>query len=1602
MSAASVSFLHRLRPRLVGLVWLIVLAGITNPAIGQTPTDTWSTATNGVWSGAGNWLGGSAPPSGGDPARVLQFGIYSGQSSYTATNDLGNPFVLNGIRFEGNSASQASITLTSATNNAINFAGTAPFILQNGSAANGISAAVISTTLTIGGTGTGTLGLFGVLSGGPGGAADAIDVNTSGGFYFQPVGYAEGNVLQLTGSNTFSGAVRLINGNLLLGKNASLGASTNPLIVDGATATLQSNSSTLNIPNPITANATVTVLGTNGGTFTGGIAGPGGLYVTASAAIALTAANGYTGDTVIGTPGLTSTAGLTLSGGGTLTSTASLTFHSGATLTLTNTATANSTDRVADGVALQFHNAQISFTAAPGLVSGETFGPVTASGLGVLTTTASSTAGSTSTLAFGALTRVDNATFYVRTANSGQTIGGGTPAANRTNITFAGGLTGIADPLGPVGGLNLPIVPFISGSLAGTSSTAASALATYDGNGIQFLSATDSTVFKQITSPTGFAYTPHVNNNIAVASSAMTLTGTATVNALSSSTNGSLSGTGTLQVVSGAVLVAGSLGLSGPTLAFGNTTGYFHLGGNVGFSGTGNITGTAGVVVSSDRASGSSNFNLTNSAANSFSGGLYVNGTAQVVFTRDDQLGAAGGEIILNGGMLRYPNTGSATIDPSRTIRLGPSGGILQASISDGTGTLVVGSAITGPGGLQVNWPSDTVIVTGPTSYSGPTVVSNSSNLQLLGPSSGTGMTFVNSGTLSFTDESSLPSGQLVVAGGSKLHPLTSATISHDVFCLQSQCTFQIDAGLTATLNGRLVGDGIVGKSGNGTLVITGDNPLTGALTISTGTVLLTGNGRFGRSSSVGGGGLLRLDYTAGAADRIGDTTTLSVGGEVRCEGGPTPVTEAFGALKLGGGIVTLLPGAGANMTLNASSVVTSLPTLIRGDNLGGTSGQSSNVFIGGVADGTVMLKTLADTTATGTGQEQAVYSTTVGVRLATLSDYTTGPTLQNSAGTPTTADFRVTGATSTVGAANTIRSLRLDAGSTLDASSGTLTVSTNYVFVPACGSATVTGGTLSPLSVLALGDLTIGSRISGSSLSKYGPGTLTLNGTLTVSSITIAYGNLVLNNGLTNTFSQIGSPAGLGILSPTAGGIVLNTPTTTLNLTDTNLPTISNPISGTGQVTYTPASASTLTFAASNSFSGGLIGTANAYFATQTATGLGTGPVTLAGGTSSVPTGVSFNTGTATIQNVFQLPTSGGVIQLSSGTSTSTVTLSGKVTGGSPAGTSGEAVIQFYGSTIELANPANDFKGRLVVNGAVLGVVSDAALGNPSNIIDMGVTGSFVESTLRFDADGVTISRPIRVLSSYGYFDSQSYTGRLAGTITTNATVAKIGTGTLILDSPISFASLGNEFYLNGGTLVVNNTVTPAPGTSAINVTNSTLRGTGAVAGEVDMFGTSVLASGTPTAPGKLSLAGLQLFAATTMSFRLNGPGVGNGVSAGGYDELVYQGSSPLILYSSSLSASIGGGYDPTQTETPIFIIDNQNGSAVTGTFTGLPNNAIVNLGGYTAQISYFGDTATQSITGGNDVVLYNFQAVPEPSTFLLLAAFGVGGLVRLRRRTC
>jgi autotransporter-associated beta strand protein len=1545
----------------------------SDPARGQTPTDTWVYQFSGNWNVGSNWLGGIAPPTGGGTARILRFN--ANQFGFTATNNLGAPFVLNGLMFD-TIGSGNTITIASAAGNSLQFGGSNPFVVRD-NAVNVVisSGAALGATTTLGGAGYGSLNFSGAVSGGVAAGGTALIINGGGVFTpFSPT--PAGAITTLSGANTFTGNVNLVNGNLVLGTSAALGLAANALVVNAGTNTVSFSATGLTVPNPVTANGTVMVAGSNGATFSGAVSGAGGLTVTAAAAVTLTAANGYGGPTTVGMYGGSTATGLTLSGAGGLSATSSVLVTSGATLSLVNGATSNSTDRVADAAPQTLQNGRISFTAAPSTnaASGETFGPLTVQGTGTLTVTAAAQSGTSSVLHFGPLSLVNNGTLFIQNTSTTQSVGGGAAGPNRTNVFVSGGLPTISDPAGVTGGVNTPVVPFLSGSLAGTAANVMGTVGTYDANGVRLLNPTDTTVFAQ----PGSALIPHANNNLTAYN--MPVSGTTTVTSIvgTGSSGTQLTGSGTVQVASGVVVAATPMSWSGPTLAFGTATGYLQLGANVS---TGPITGSGGVVVSSANAR---TLLVEGSSGNSFTGGLFVNGNAIVDFSADSQLGAAGGAVTLNGGTLAFNLQSADSLAASRAIVLGPAGGTMNRSSIGGGAPLTVLGPISGPGGLTLGRD---VTLAGANSYVGPTIVRDS--VTFAGTNSGGGPTIITSvGQVNFTSPANFSSGPIVLNGGI-LNALAGGSFNRDLTTLSSNSQFLVPPGQMITFGGTISGPGGLNVGGGGTLIVS--TPVTAAglsvggyASLGGGTLVLTG-GAFHRSgAAIADGGVLVIDDTAGGAGRFAPTSPISIGaGEVQLVGGGTATTETVGPLTVGG-TITIIPGAGTTATLSASQLTIqagSTYTLFRGENLGGSAAESAHIYVAGMSPGTVIPNALADTSPTGLGQEQAAYGT-AGIRLAVASDFVTGPVIQNAAptNTPTTADFRVVGTVTTAGSANTIRTLRLEPGGSLAISPGTLTLSSQFVFAAAGGAASISGpGSISGFTAFTAGDLAVSAPLTGV-VSKYGPGTLTLSGGLPASfGLAVNAGTVVLNNG------QVSPVASLGVTT----NLVLATPATGLQATGQVVESAGTVISGPGSMGFNPSSATTYWVNGANTYSGGTTAGPNATFLIFHPSALGTGPVTLAttNGTTSPATLMTFNFGNGTFANDINLPTTNSFSQLSTFHTSDAVTLSGKISGGNA--TAGTA-LQFNSFSdlsqpgITLTNPANDFTATVVVGGPVA-ITSNAALGNPANAVQLG------SGILRLAADGIIMPRPIT--TNGGYIDTQGYHGEVSGVVSGAGPLTKLGTGTLILSGANT---------LNGGLQVYAGTV-DVTGSGSYDVTlfGGAIGGTGVLHGMVT--NTGAISPGVPTATGRLTVTNFVGISFSTFTFRIDGPTPGDGVSAGGYDQLVstYAVAGGMnVSGNNALSALVGGGFDPTVSQPHVFLLDDASPSPI-GTFTGLPNGAFVNLGAYRAQISYFGNAATNSITGANDIVLYNFQvvSVPEPSS-LLLAAAATAAVVRARRR--
>ena len=271
--------------------------------------------------------------------------------------------------------------------------------------------------------------------------------------------------------------------------------------------------------------------------------------------------------------------------------------------------------------------------------------------------------------------------------------------------------------------------------------------------------------------------------------------------------------------------------------------------------------------------------------------------------------------------------------------------------------------------------------------------------------------------------------------------------------------------------------------------------------------------------------------------------------------------------------------------------------------------------------------------------------------------------------------------------------------------------------------------------------------------------------------------------------------------------------------------------------------------------------------------------------------------------------------------------------------------------------------ENRAGINGfnQTIGSLSDAGSTNPTlpgGSLFLGPDNTAVTPVLTLGGDNTS--------TTYG------------GQIRRGGSIVKVGTGTFTVTAPDS-DFLGGV-TVNGGRFNTNLQTGTQSGTGAGNVTvntGATFGGTGRSSGAVTVNNGGRLAPGTADAvPGTLTVFGsITLNSGATFLVRLNGTGVGQAT------QLVAQNA--VTLTGSTLTASLG--YTPAMADR-FFVINMTSNGFVTGEFAGLPQASSFTIDGNTAYISYFGDIATNTLQGGNDVVI-SFTPIPEPTTILGLA---------------
>lgn len=315
-----------------------------------------------------------------------------------------------------------------------------------------------------------------------------------------------------------------------------------------------------------------------------------------------------------------------------------------------------------------------------------------------------------------------------------------------------------------------------------------------------------------------------------------------------------------------------------------------------------------------------------------------------------------------------------------------------------------------------------------------------------------------------------------------------------------------------------------------------------------------------------------------------------------------------------------------------------------------------------------------------------------------------------------------------------------------------------------------------------------------------------------------------------------------------------------------------SGEIGGSGSLTKTGTGRLSLAF--DNTFTGGITVAAGSLQA-RTVSAFSTGTVASTGGT--IEFGIASGSETV-ISKPFDLPATGtgnlrmfgvfgaGGIAPTPGT---TVRLTGKISGGvatrsflfGDTGLTGE-----HDNVLILDNAANDFTGTVYLNRATLAFTSDAALGNPDN--DIVHFSENLLGKIRFDADNIVLSSQRAVdlpaAANSRPFDTQAFTGTIAGPVSGTGILVKQGSGTLILSSATS--TFTGPVSVAEGTLRVDGVI-PASASAVTVASGATLGGSGIVQRNVTVTG-GALAPGSGV--GTLqNLAALTV--ATASSFRFD-----------------------------------------------------------------------------------------------------------------------------------
>ena len=626
----------------------------------------------------------------------------------------------------------------------------------------------------------------------------------------------------------------------------------------------------------------------------GAIAGTGTFHKAGGGSLTVTAPASFGGAVVV------HGGSVVLSGSGALAGAQSV--RAGGSILLDNSVT-NVNNRLPDLATIAFTGTGLEIRGHAAAPTAEALGTaVFASGRTAITVAPD--AAQPASLTAPAAERERGATAFLRGRNLGAAPGGGVANVhfNQAPALVGGG--------GAPGSTNVSIIPWAVGAADAAAAIDApqNGLVTYGPTGVRPLNLT--TEYSTSIAPGASA------NNVRL-TSAQTVGAPSTVNALVLAPGGSVGGTSTLTVSSGALLNLSAGATIDVNLDFASAEGIIHCPGSLTINGA--IGGGNGVTVSGFATLANANSTYTGPTTVGAGSLLF---TASVPAAGPGPLGSDTSPVVLapggsNGAALIHTGVAPATFARDLHVRGSAAQGSLVTLARFGGSSLTMNGNVVLDAPLVIQSGLGSVILNG--TISGPGFLSDlslGSRVVLNGDNTYTGGTEINGGTWAIGSDTAFGTGPIRITGTFALGPTLLASggprvVANDVALVRdfsaqrfwtiagaSDLTFTgaIELGLTqdhqitstgvTTYAGPLRGAraGFT-KSGNGVLVLGGDNTYAGPTTITSGVL------RVGHSNALGS-----PRAPTYLADAIGAPAVLELpGGALTAE----PVVFEFGGGRI-------------------------------------------------------------------------------------------------------------------------------------------------------------------------------------------------------------------------------------------------------------------------------------------------------------------------------------------------------------------------------------------------------------------------------------------------------------------------------------------------------------------------------------------------------------------------------------------------------------------------------------------------------------------------------------------------------------------------------